>query len=161
MFLQSGSFETPSWLSQDSKELISHMLQVDPKRRITVDGLVSHPWLMKGVEVPVEWHSKYKVNEKVIYRKVPKFLDARKLRFSLPKVQEKKPNLWVFCQKDANGIANSDCSSRSSLIWVCTYCPDLFFRKLWIITHSCALYKVQNFLFLTLCSICCVMVNLK
>ena len=63
IFQQSGSFETPSWLSQDSKELISQMLQVDPKRRITVDGLVNHPWLMKGVEVPVEWHSKYKVNE--------------------------------------------------------------------------------------------------
>ena len=43
------------------------MLQVDPKRRITVDGLVNHPWLMKGVEVPVEWHSKYKVFEIEIY----------------------------------------------------------------------------------------------
>ena len=38
------------------------MLKVDPKRRITVSGLVTHPWLMKGVEVPVEWHSKYKVH---------------------------------------------------------------------------------------------------
>ena len=26
---------------------------------------------------------------------------------NLPKIQEKRQNLWVFCQKDANGIANS------------------------------------------------------
>ena len=39
------------------------------------------------------------------YRKVPKFWDARNLCCNLPKIQE---NLWVFCQKDANGIANSE-----------------------------------------------------
>ena len=35
--------------------------------------------------------------------KVLKFLDTRKLCCNLPK----KPNLRVFRQKDANGIANS------------------------------------------------------
>ena len=42
------------------------------------------------------------------YRKVPKFSDARKLCCNLSKIQTKKPNLRVFCQKDANGIANSE-----------------------------------------------------
>ena len=42
------------------------------------------------------------------YRKVPKFSDARKLRCNLPKIQTKRPNLRVFCQNDANGIANSE-----------------------------------------------------
>ena len=42
-----------------------------------------------------------------VYRKVLTFLDARKLCCNLPKIQEKRPNLWVFSQKDANGIANS------------------------------------------------------
>ena len=32
----------------------------------------------------------------------------RKLCCYLPKIQEKRPNLWVFCQNDANGIANSE-----------------------------------------------------
>ena len=41
-------------------------------------------------------------------RKVPKFSDARKLRCKLPKIQTKRPNLRVFCQKDANEIANSE-----------------------------------------------------
>ena len=42
------------------------------------------------------------------YRKVPKFSDARKLCCNLPKIQRKRPKLKVFCQKDANGIANSE-----------------------------------------------------
>ena len=42
------------------------------------------------------------------YHKVPKFSDARKLCFNLPKTQTKRPNLRVFPQKDANGIANSE-----------------------------------------------------
>ena len=43
-----------------------------------------------------------------MYRKIPKFLDARKLCCNLPKIQTKRPNLRVFHQKDANGIANSE-----------------------------------------------------
>ena len=42
------------------------------------------------------------------YHKVPKFSDARKLCCNLPKIQTKRPDLRVFCQKDANGIANSE-----------------------------------------------------
>ena len=42
------------------------------------------------------------------YRKVPKFSDARKLCCKLPKIQEKRPKFWVFHQKDAIGITNSE-----------------------------------------------------
>ena len=49
-----------------------------------------------------------KINEHFsIYRKVPKFSDTRKLCCKKLKIQEKRPNLWVFRQKDANGMANS------------------------------------------------------
>ena len=48
---------------------------------------------------------------------------------TVPKIQTKGPNLRVFCQKVANGIANSEnpeqTDPRSSLIWVCIVCPDL------------------------------------
>ena len=71
------------------------------------------------------------------YRKVPKFSDAKKLCSNLPKTQTKRPNLRVFCQKDTNGIANSEdldqTAPRSSLICVCTICPDQSVRKLRII----------------------------
>ena len=42
------------------------------------------------------------------YLKVPKFSDAKTLCCNLPKIQIKRPNLIVFHQKDANGIANSE-----------------------------------------------------
>ena len=44
----------------------------------------------------------------VWYRKVPKFSDTRKLGCNLPKIQTKRQKLWVFCQIDANGKANSE-----------------------------------------------------
>ena len=44
----------------------------------------------------------------ICYRKVPKFLDTRKPLLYLPKIQTKRPNIKVFCQKDANKIANRE-----------------------------------------------------
>ena len=49
------------------------------------------------------------------YCKVPKFSDARKLRCNLPKIQTKSPNLRVFSQEDANGIANSEDPDQTAL----------------------------------------------
>ena len=43
-----------------------------------------------------------------MYHKVPKFSDARKHSCNLSKIQTKRPNLRVFCQNGANGIANSE-----------------------------------------------------
>ena len=42
------------------------------------------------------------------YRKVPKFSDVGKLCSNLPKLQIKRPNLRVFHQNNANGVANSE-----------------------------------------------------
>ena len=42
------------------------------------------------------------------YRKVPKFWDARNVCCNLPKIQTKRPNLKIFCQNGADGIANSE-----------------------------------------------------
>ena len=46
--------------------------------------------------------------QSVNYRNFPKFSDARPIPCNLPKVETKRPNLRVFRQKDANGIANSE-----------------------------------------------------
>ena len=75
----------------------------------------------------------------VEYHKVTKFWDTRKLCCNLPQIQTKRPKLRVCYQNDANEIANSEdpdqtAPSRSSLIWVCTVCPDLSVRKLRVIT---------------------------
>ncbi|TRZ14803.1 hypothetical protein HGM15179_012298 [Zosterops borbonicus] len=54
-----GKYSTPSWLSRSSTLLLDQMLQVDPKKRITVKHLLSHPWLMQGFSDTVQWQSKY------------------------------------------------------------------------------------------------------
>ena len=43
-----------------------------------------------------------------MYCKAPKFSGTRKLCCNMPKIQTKRQILRVFCQKDANGIANSE-----------------------------------------------------
>ena len=43
-----------------------------------------------------------------VIRKVPKFSDGRKLCCNQSKIQTKRPNCRVLCQKDTNGIANSE-----------------------------------------------------
>ncbi|NWY62534.1 MELK kinase, partial [Chionis minor] len=57
--LQRGKYSIPKWLSPGSTLLINQMLQVDPKKRITVKCLLSHPWLMQGYSDAVQWQSKY------------------------------------------------------------------------------------------------------
>ena len=57
--------------------------------------------------------NEYKMTE-ITYRKVPKFSDAKKLCCNLPKILTKRPNLKVFCQNDANGIANSEDPDQQS-----------------------------------------------
>ena len=70
------------------------------------------------------------------------------LNFGMPEIfaeiylkfKQKGQILRVFCQNCANGIVNSEdpdqTAPRSSLIWVCTVCPDLSVRKLRVITVS-------------------------
>ena len=50
-----------------------------------------------------------------IYHKVPKFWDARNLCCNLPEIQTKRPNLKVFCQNGANGIAKSEDPDQTDL----------------------------------------------
>lgn len=52
----SGKYEEPFFMSNSSKQLIRQMLQVDPKKRITVKELLSHPWLTMGVLNTVEYY---------------------------------------------------------------------------------------------------------
>lgn len=58
--IQNGKYDNPPWLTDESKTLISRMLQVDPQNRVTIKQLMTHPWLTKDTNVPVEWRSKYK-----------------------------------------------------------------------------------------------------
>ena len=52
--------------------------------------------------------TRWDLDDRANYHKVPKFSDARQLCCNLPKIQTKGPNLRVFHQKDVNGIANTE-----------------------------------------------------
>ncbi|XP_054706769.1 maternal embryonic leucine zipper kinase-like [Uloborus diversus] len=54
--IQKGRYFCPSWLSSESKTILFELLQVDPRRRISIENLKIHPWVMKGYEAPVDWY---------------------------------------------------------------------------------------------------------
>ncbi|KAM9770446.1 maternal embryonic leucine zipper kinase isoform 1-T2 [Menidia menidia] len=53
-----GRYDNPRWLSTGSVLLLNQMMQVEPKRRVTVRQLLDHPWVMKDYNSPVEWYSR-------------------------------------------------------------------------------------------------------
>ena len=57
------------------------------------------PYTGTGLHLGVPWN----ITVKFLNIGTPK-----KLCCNLPKIQTKRPHLKVFCQKDANGIANSE-----------------------------------------------------
>ncbi|XP_071954375.1 maternal embryonic leucine zipper kinase-like isoform X2 [Antedon mediterranea] len=67
--IQKGVYEEPEWLSSGCKEIIRQLLQVNPKRRITVSKLIEHPWVTKTFKTQVDWKtkcSKAQINEDCI-----------------------------------------------------------------------------------------------
>jgi len=57
--IQNGKYDLPAWLSQDSIQLLADLLQIDPKKRITMQQLVFHPWVLKGYSSSVDWQTRY------------------------------------------------------------------------------------------------------
>ncbi|KAJ7382168.1 hypothetical protein OS493_036601 [Desmophyllum pertusum] len=58
--LQKGEYEVPGRLSPGSAKLLSQLLQVNPKRRVTIKQLLNNEWMMKGHAAPVRWTSRIK-----------------------------------------------------------------------------------------------------
>uniref|UniRef100_A0A8C6NPN3 Maternal embryonic leucine zipper kinase n=1 Tax=Nothobranchius furzeri TaxID=105023 RepID=A0A8C6NPN3_NOTFU len=58
-----GIYENPRWLTPGSILLLNQMMQVDPKRRLTVRQLLDHPWVMKDYNSPVDWYSQQPVRQ--------------------------------------------------------------------------------------------------
>ncbi|XP_056265482.1 maternal embryonic leucine zipper kinase [Pseudoliparis swirei] len=53
-----GKYDNPQWLSPGSVLLLNQMIQVEPKRRLSVRQLLDHPWVIKDYNSPVEWRSR-------------------------------------------------------------------------------------------------------
>ena len=65
--IQQGKYDLPAWLTQDSTQLLADLLQVDPKKRITMQQLVYHPWVLKGYSSCVDWQTRYYFKGKFRY----------------------------------------------------------------------------------------------
>ena len=98
-----------------------------------------------------------------MYRKFPKYSDTQKICCNHSKIW----TMWLYhksneckrCRRNGKQRRpRSDCSSRSSLIWVYTVCPGISVRKLGIITatyilkaikfesiHACSLWSTNIF----------------
>ncbi|CAF0949628.1 unnamed protein product [Didymodactylos carnosus] len=78
MKIQNGIYHVPTWLSIESINFIRSMLQVDPARRIRIDDILRHRWLMSGPYTEaVQWESTFNnkldatcIGEMALYHKV-------------------------------------------------------------------------------------------
>ncbi|KAJ2848567.1 serine/threonine protein kinase, partial [Coemansia erecta] len=62
------SFPSPYWdtVSEDARELVHLMLQVDPRNRITVDAALAHPWLRarrQGIRWTIDGVPDFSIND--------------------------------------------------------------------------------------------------
>lgn len=64
---QKGRYFCPSWLSTESKILLSQMLQVDPLKRISIEELKVHPWVLTDFNTPVDWTNPKEVKFILLY----------------------------------------------------------------------------------------------
>ncbi|RZF45432.1 hypothetical protein LSTR_LSTR017655 [Laodelphax striatellus] len=62
--ISNGHYEEPSWLSSGSKSLLKRMLEIDRKKRITVEELLDHRWMKLGFNEPVCYNSLFNFDER-------------------------------------------------------------------------------------------------
>lgn len=56
--IQRGQYEVPVWLSEESQRLIGSLLRHKPEQRLTMEQLLSHPWMLKGLSIgSIPWNS--------------------------------------------------------------------------------------------------------
>lgn len=44
-----GDYEEPEWLTEDARSLIRGMLQSNPDNRLSMEGILTHPWFKKTI----------------------------------------------------------------------------------------------------------------
>ncbi|OAF70005.1 hypothetical protein A3Q56_02248 [Intoshia linei] len=53
--IQNGSYILPHWIGKDTTEFLKLMLEIDPKKRATIDTLMRHEWLHKNVDTSIHF----------------------------------------------------------------------------------------------------------
>ena len=47
--IKKAQYHIPKYFTESAKDLISKMLQPDPGKRITVQGIMAHPWFKENL----------------------------------------------------------------------------------------------------------------
>ncbi|KAJ9116920.1 hypothetical protein QFC22_004578 [Naganishia vaughanmartiniae] len=47
-----GEYEEPEWLSEEAKDLIRNILQLEPVKRLSIEEILRHPWFNKTIIDP-------------------------------------------------------------------------------------------------------------
>lgn len=53
--IRSGDYKTPSYLSDNCRNLINGLMNVDPKKRMTIDQALSHPFMIKSAQMKYDY----------------------------------------------------------------------------------------------------------
>jgi maternal embryonic leucine zipper kinase len=61
--IKKGDYDVPEWLSQGSIHILAQLLKTRPDKRISIDDLLIHPWLLKDNDRPVDWKSRIDLKE--------------------------------------------------------------------------------------------------
>lgn len=56
-----GAYEIPNTVSPYARDLISRMLQVDPRRRISIQDIKAHPWMRSEVPIYMKLNDQYAI----------------------------------------------------------------------------------------------------
>ncbi|KAG9083342.1 serine/threonine-protein kinase KIN2 [Ceratobasidium sp. 370] len=54
--IKRGLFDSPMWLSQECKHILSRMLVTNPQQRATLTEVLSHPWMIRSFGGPPDPH---------------------------------------------------------------------------------------------------------
>ncbi|KAM6363685.1 maternal embryonic leucine zipper kinase [Pluvialis apricaria] len=113
-----GKYSIPKWLSPGSTLLINQMLQVDPKKRITVKHLLRHPWITQGCSDVVQWQSKYPLRhlDEDCVRELSVFHKQSKETIS------KLISEWKYDQMSATYLLLQSKKARGKCIRLCVPC---------------------------------------
>ena len=87
----SGKYEVPDHLSDNAKDILSKIIEIDPKKRINFEGIKSHPWfniinknylMHKGINVDTDI---IPIDEEIIEKMEKMGLNKIEIRYNLLK----------------------------------------------------------------------------
>ncbi|ODQ66768.1 Pkinase-domain-containing protein [Nadsonia fulvescens var. elongata DSM 6958] len=58
--IKQGRINYPEWLSTECHDLLTKMLNINPKERITLTQAMNHPWMVKGYGAPPDSYMPYR-----------------------------------------------------------------------------------------------------